>query len=156
MIESQHRIEIGRSPAEVFAALSDVERLPEWQASVIGVTRTTPGALQLGSEFTQTWKTMGRRRQVASRVVAYTPDELIAFAGDAGFLDYYCGFELSATASGHTTLVSRAEFRPHGLWRALQPVLRGELERELGSELAAFQRLVEAGRPLRGPATATS
>ena len=108
MIEVQHRIEIERSPAEVFAMLAEVERLPDWQASVVEARRAARGPLRVGSEFEQTWKAMGRRRRVPSRVAAHKPDELIALAGDAGFLDYYCGFELTPSAAGGTTLASRA------------------------------------------------
>lgn len=144
MIEVQHRIEIDSSPPDVFAYLAEVERLPDWQASVIAVRRATPGPLRLGSEFEQTWKAMGRRRRVPSRIAAHKPDELIAIAGDAGFLDYYCGFELTPTASGGTTLASRSEFRLHGLWKLLQPVIGGELRSELVREIAELKRVIEA------------
>jgi uncharacterized protein YndB with AHSA1/START domain len=152
MIEFQHRIEIDRSPAEVFALLSDVERLPEWQRSVVAVRRITPGLLGAGSEFEQALKAMGRMRHVRTRVVAYRAPELIAFAADAGFADYYCGLELTPVAHGRTSLVSRNEFRLHGLWRIARPMLAAEIRREVVGELGELKRIIEAGRGATLPA----
>jgi hypothetical protein len=154
MIQFQHRIEIDRSPAEVFALLSDVERLPAWQKSVVAVKPVTAGPVRAGSEFDQTWKLMGRRRRVPTRVAAHKPVELVAFAGDAGFADFYCAFELTPAASGGAILISRNEFRLHGLWKLVQPLLAGETRREFAAEIEAFKRLAEGGSSAQ-PATAS-
>jgi uncharacterized protein YndB with AHSA1/START domain len=153
VIEFQINSQINRSPAEVFALLSDVERTQSWQKSVVAVTRTTAGPTRAGSEFEATWKVMGSRR-VSNRVAAYRPDELIAFAGDASFADYYCAYELASTANGGTTVVTRTEFRLHGLWKLAQPLLAGELRRETTAELAELKRLVEATMTASQPAPA--
>ena len=153
MIEFQHTVEINSSPAEVFAVLSDVERVTEWQKSVVDSRKTTSGPVRAGTEYQQTWKVIGTRR-VTSRVAAYRQDELIAFAGDAGIADFYCAFELSSTASGGTHLVTRTEFRLHGLWRLAQPLMGGELRRETANEMEALKRLVEGMRTASQPAPA--
>jgi hypothetical protein len=152
MIQLQHRIEIGSTPSDVFALLTDVERIPAWQQSVIEVTKRTPGAVRVGTVVDQTWKMMGKRR-ASVRVAAYMPVDLVAFAGDAGFADYYCAFELSPTDRG-TTLTARTEFRLHGLWKLLQPLLVGEIRRETAKELATFKGLVEARSAAAQPAPA--
>ena len=143
MIEFEQRVEIDRPPAEVFALLSDIEQFPAWQRSVLFVV-TPLSPLTVGAEFEQLWNAMGRSRRVPTRVAAYRPPELLAFAGDAGFMDFYCGFELIALGSSSTTLMSRNEFRLHSLWRILQPLIRWEMKRELANELTELKRLVEA------------
>jgi uncharacterized protein YndB with AHSA1/START domain len=143
MIQFQHRIQIDAAPVEVFAMLTDLDRIPEWQRNVIEVTKRTPGAVRAGTMAGETLKMMGRR-QASVRVVAYTPVELVAFAGDAGFVDYYCAFELTPVGAG-TSLVGRTEFKFHGLWKLLQPLLAGSMRRETAKELAALKRLVESG-----------
>jgi uncharacterized protein YndB with AHSA1/START domain len=145
MIEVQHRIDIARPVTEVFAMLADLQQLKEWQRAVLEVRRTGDGVLRVGEEFEQTWQIMGRRRHVPSRVAAYRPDELIAFAGDAGFMDYYCGLELMPHA-GQTTLAIRSEFRLHGLWRPLAPMIASEMRKETAKELETFKQIVESGR----------
>jgi uncharacterized protein YndB with AHSA1/START domain len=153
MIEFQHRIDIEGSPSEVFALLADVERISVWQRSVIEVTKRTPGAVRTGTVVEETLRMMGRRR-ASVRVAAYTPVDLIAFAGDAGFVDYYCAFELTPTGSGGTTLIGRTEFRLHGLWKVLQPLMSVAIRRETAKELATFKRLVEAATVAAQPAPA--
>lgn len=145
MIRFQHRFEIEGSPSEVFAALTDLERIPEWQSSVIAVRMQTPGPVRAGTQVMQTIKMAGRRRQGRLSVAAYTQNELVAFAGDVGVADFYCAFELSPRPAGGTILEARTEFRLHGLWRLLRPILGGEVRRETGREIATLKRLVETG-----------
>lgn len=145
MIRFEHRFEIERGPAEVFGVLTDVERIPEWQQSIIAVTKQTPGPVRAGTRVLETLKMAGRRRDGTVDVTAYTPGELVAFSGDVGLADYYCAFELTPRTGGGTVLVARTEFRLHGVWRLLRPVLGSAIRRESGRELATLKRLIEAG-----------
>lgn len=149
MIEFQHRLEVDRTPQRVFALLADVERMPEWQSNVASVVRADDDPVRVNTEFEQRWKFFGRERRVPSRVVAWKEDELLAVSGDAGFADFYCGFELTPLPGGRTQLTSRAEFRLHGLWKLAQPILAGELRREMGAELESLRRLVEHNSEVR-------
>jgi uncharacterized protein YndB with AHSA1/START domain len=144
MIEFEVRTNIARGPAEVFALLRDVEQAPAWQRNIVAATRLTPGETAVGSEFRETLRMMGRTRYASLRVVACRPPEVIAFAGDAGFADYYCAFELTATPDGGTALVSRTEFKLHGLWRLAAPMLGREIKRETGREMLALKSILEA------------
>jgi len=144
MIEILHETEIDSSVEEVFQTLADVDAIPHWQASVIDVTPPASGSLTLGTVFEETAKAVGRKRHVDVRVAMYRPDELIAFSGDAGFMDFYCTYALESTPAGRTRLSSRSEFRLHGGWRLLEPLMRGEVRREVVSEVDALKQLVEA------------
>lgn len=152
MIEFQHRIEIDETPRQVFALLVDLERMPEWQSSVVSVSQIDEGPVRANTEFVQSLKFFGRERPVPSRVTAWKKDELFAVSGDAGFADFYCGFELAALSSGGTVLTTRAEFRLHGLWRLTRPLVAGELRREMAGELDAFKALVERENAAHEPA----
>ncbi len=146
MIEFQQAIEIDRAPSEVFAFLSDVERAPTWQRNVLTVAKTTAGAVRAGTEFHETVKGPAGRVESTVRVAVHRPDELIALAGAPGFADFYCAFELAPTVGGGTRLVSRTEFRMHGLWKLLQPIIARQMRREVASELAALKRVLESAR----------
>lgn len=153
MIRFQHRLEIDRGPGAVFDALTDVELIPQWQSNVIAVSKQTSGPVRAGTQIRQTVKMAGRREANLS-VAAYMPHELVAFSGDVGVADYYCAFELTPRADGGTTVAARTEFRLHGLWRLLRPILGGEIRREMREELAALKRLLEAEQPDVRPAMA--
>ena len=132
----------------------DVERIPEWQQSVIAVTRQTPGPVRAGTRVLETLKMAGRRRHGTVDVTAYTPGELVAFSGDVGLGDYYCAFELTPRGGGGTVLVGRTEFRLHGWWRLLRPLLGSEIKRETRDELMRLKRIVEATAPGTQPVRA--
>jgi uncharacterized protein YndB with AHSA1/START domain len=153
MFQFEHRVEIASSPADVFALLSDMHRAPEWQSSVESVTGPVHASVRAGSEYVQIWRGPLHRREVSVRVAAYRPSELIAFAGDGGFVDFYCAFELSPAARG-CSVVARTEFRLHGLWRLLQPIVAAETKRETAKELAALRAVAEAGSAVTGAAQA--
>lgn len=143
MIEFERQIEIGRSASEVFALLVDPARMPAWQDNVIDSTLLTPGPLRAGSEFMQTWRGPARQHHVLTRIAAFRDGEVVAFAGDAAFMDFYCAFEVAPAPSG-TVLTSRNELRLHGLWRIAQPLVAAMMRHETDNDLSAFKRLIEA------------
>jgi uncharacterized protein YndB with AHSA1/START domain len=142
MIEFQHSIEIDRSPTEVFGFLGDIERMPHWQKGVVAVSRKTAGAVRVGTEFELTVK-KGRNLTARGKVVALQPDALVAFAADTAPMSFYCGFELTPTASGGTHVLGRYEFDLHGPWKLLRPMLAMGAPRETAGELKVMKRLLE-------------
>lgn len=142
MIQFQHGIDIDSSPAEVFAFLGDIERMPDWQDGVVAVSRTMAGPVRVGTEFEMTVK-KGRRLAGRGKVVAYQPHALIAFSADTSPVSFYCGFELSPTAGGGTHVVGRYEFELHGLWKLLRPMIAAGAPRETAGELMVVKRLIE-------------
>jgi uncharacterized protein YndB with AHSA1/START domain len=65
-------IEIGRSPQDVFAFLTDPSNLATWQDAE-EVTPLTPGPVGVGSRLREVHKTLGRRRVEITEFVVYEP-----------------------------------------------------------------------------------
>src|SRR5688572_12479851 len=61
-------------PAEVFAYLSDLDRLSEWQTGVVDARRTSEGPLGVGATATVTRELMGQRIVAPLTITAYEPD----------------------------------------------------------------------------------
>ena len=74
---------IGRSPADVFAALTAVERFPEWliASGIVGVTRADTGPLAVGSRLTIRQVVAGRSSVVAAEITALQPASSFALRG---------------------------------------------------------------------------
>ena len=65
-------IEIARSPADVFAFLTDPSKLALWQDAE-EVTQLTPGPLGTGSRLREVHRSLGKRRVEITEFVVYEP-----------------------------------------------------------------------------------
>jgi uncharacterized protein YndB with AHSA1/START domain len=73
-------IGIRRPPAEVFAMLLDVDRLPDWATTVIATRDLSHQSLQIGCTFRQTVRLVGRQLESEWRVTEFEPPRRIAYA----------------------------------------------------------------------------
>src|SRR4051812_24414266 len=64
-------LDIARPPDDVFALLTDIERLPEWQESAI--TASADGELGVGTVIGEQRRFMGRDIKTTDEVTAYEP-----------------------------------------------------------------------------------
>ena len=71
MIEVEHTLEIARPADEVFGYLTDVARIPEWQASA--EEATLEGELREGAKIREVRTFMGRRAVSTLEVTEYDP-----------------------------------------------------------------------------------
>ena len=65
-------VEIARSAEDVFAYLTDPEKLSTWQVAE-EVAQLTPGPVDRGTRFREVHKTLGIRRVEITEVVVYEP-----------------------------------------------------------------------------------
>lgn len=74
---------IGRSAADVFAALTAVERFPEWliASGIVKVSRADDGPLAVGSRLTIHQVVAGRSAIIAAEIRALTPSTTLALRG---------------------------------------------------------------------------
>jgi uncharacterized protein YndB with AHSA1/START domain len=72
MLVFGHRVEIARSPDEVFAYVTDPAKLASWQDAE-HVEQLTPGPVGPGTRFREVHVAMGRRREELTEVVVHEP-----------------------------------------------------------------------------------
>jgi carbon monoxide dehydrogenase subunit G len=74
---------IGRPPAEVFAALADVERYPEWliASGIVRVERLDPGPLAAGSRLRISQTVAGRSTVLDGSVTVQVPGAAFGLRG---------------------------------------------------------------------------
>ena len=135
-------VDIARSPEEVFAFMTDPDRLPAWQDAE-AVEQLTPGPVGVGTRFRETHKAMGRRRVELTEVVAFEPGRLFHIRVlDGPPVDGRWTFE--PTAAG-----TRLTFTPVAHLSGRKASLNGVVER--GTALV-FRRYHERlRRALEGP-----
>jgi uncharacterized protein YndB with AHSA1/START domain len=104
VITVEHTVEIDRPIAEVFAFLTDVERLPEWQASVSEVDVDVP--VGPGARFRDVREFMGRRAASTLEVTTYEPPRRFSLRVAEGPIAYEIDHKLEEVGDGTSVTFS--------------------------------------------------
>jgi uncharacterized protein YndB with AHSA1/START domain len=147
MIEVDYHVPISRSATDVFAYVTDVERIPEWQhkAGVKKVTKQTPGPLAVGSKFTM-------ERQ-AQRGLATIQAEVTALEAGRRFdfhtidTDGFVGdFATTLTPQGDGTDLHWAVRMqpPNLLYRLLTPLIARTIRTSAETDFVELRKRLEA------------
>jgi uncharacterized protein YndB with AHSA1/START domain len=135
MHEAQGTVEIRRSPAEVFAFLSEGENDRRWRSGVLDIRRKSGHGR--GAIYEQGVKgPFGRRVPADYEITSYEPDRRIGFRAIAGPLRPEGSYELTPAEGGtRVTFALRAE--PRGLAKLMSPMVA----KTMRSEVAQLDRL---------------
>jgi uncharacterized protein YndB with AHSA1/START domain len=143
MIRFAYQETIAASPDTVFALMTDIRRFDEWLG--MDGRPTDEGAVTVVSTFDSTGKLGPFTVDSRGEVTAYDPGRAFGFRLTApGSFDFTVDLRLEPDGSG-TRLDGRGTFSGHRMWRLLEPVLRGELQKGEAAEARRLRKLVEAG-----------
>jgi carbon monoxide dehydrogenase subunit G len=142
VIHIELTVEIARTPVEVFALLSDVERLPEWQTSA--VEAHTEGPLAQGSHITEKRRLLGREVDSELEVIAYEPPKRLTLRSLGGPVRFTVDHELVGQGGG-TRLTLVAEAEPGGLMRFTGPMVARTAEQQFRQDFDRLKELLESG-----------
>lgn len=142
MIRIELTFEIARAPEDVFELLSDIERLPEWQASAVEAHADEP--LGEGSRVTEKRRLLGREVDTELEVVACEPPQRLTLRSLGGPVEFTVDHELTAHGGG-TQLKVIAAAEPGGLLRLTEPVLARKAEQEFRRDFDRLKELLESG-----------
>ena len=135
MLRADLTIVIARSVDDVFAYLTDVEKLPEWQGSV--VSSRTDGPLREGSRIVEQRSLLGHEAETELEVTAYEPGRRFALRTLRGPVDLTIDHDLEQ-AGEETRLHVTATGKPGGLLRFAGRVVEAKARHELQRD---FERL---------------
>lgn len=143
MITVEKGVTIGRSPAEVFAFVSDQTNGPKWQRGLTDVRRTTDGPIGIGTRHTFERTMMGRRMDGSNEYTRYEPDKLVGFAW-TGPMPGQASYVVEPAGMDGTRLVARLEMQGQGLLRLAEPLLAAGLNRDVEANLESLKYLLES------------
>ena len=83
MARIERQVEIHRPPPEVFALLTDLDRLPEWATIVVGTRDVSELPLREGCTFRQTLRVLGREVESDWRVTELDAPRRVAYEAAA-------------------------------------------------------------------------
>jgi uncharacterized protein YndB with AHSA1/START domain len=135
-------IEIDRPPEAVFALLTDVGRLPEWQGSA--VSAEAEAAVAEGTRIRETRRFLGRDFRIVQEVTAYDPPHRFDFRSVEGPLPLRVSHTLEPSGGG-TRLDAVGEAKPRGMLRFAAAGGAKAAEAEFRKNFERLKQLVETG-----------
>lgn len=144
MIEFMIETEIERPVADVFAYVTDPERLATWQSNTVSAAQEGDGPLGLGTRLREVHRAGGRELKSLVEVSEYEPDRAFALHVVEGALPVDARITLEPTESG-TLMRFGAHGQPTGALRLAQPLLRRTLKRQFAGHCATLKQVLENG-----------
>jgi carbon monoxide dehydrogenase subunit G len=141
----ERRAVIGAPPAEVFAYLSDLDNLAEWQTGIVSARRTSDGELGLGSTASVARELMGQRMEAPLTVTAYDPPRHLAIGSEVSGVKALATLDLAPDAEGTATdLAFAMEIRGSLLTAFMEPMIAAAAGGDIDASLARLQaRFIE-------------
>jgi uncharacterized protein YndB with AHSA1/START domain len=136
-------------PNEVFAFLTDLDRLADWNAIMTGVV-DRPETLAAGAEWVVEFKAMGNRWRSRSRVEEYdAARRVFAYRSctDDGNPSYAIWrWEVEAAPEGESRVTVSWDLNPATFWRRvlLARIRARQLRREVPASIDALARTLQA------------
>jgi uncharacterized protein YndB with AHSA1/START domain len=137
-------IEVGRSPAEVFAYVTDPSTMHEWQQGCVSGHMDAP-TTQVGSKCTTIRNIGGREREVTTEITEYDPPRRWADRGIDGPLRAIVAVTVEPRAEGsQSRLTIELDFTGHGIGKLLVPlVVRRQAAREMPENMRRLKQRLE-------------
>jgi uncharacterized protein YndB with AHSA1/START domain len=133
-------IEVSRPPEDVFAWLTDVERLPRWQKSLLDAR--ADGPFQKGARIVEKRSLFGREAETELEVTALEAARRLTLKTVRGPVDLEVDHRLEPNGTG-TTLQVTAAGRPKGALRFAGPAVAAGARQELKRDFERLKALLE-------------
>ena len=142
MLRIDVTLEIARPPAEVFAALVDLERVPKWQESAL--ESRSDGPLEEGARIYERRRAMGREIENELEVTGFEPGRRLTLKAVEGLVPFSVDHQLlEQDGGGATFLHVIAEGNPGSFMKLAEPMLRRHAERELRGDFERLKQQLE-------------
>jgi carbon monoxide dehydrogenase subunit G len=139
------QLEIARPREEVFAFLTDVDRVRDWQPATEEVRRETEGPTAVGTSYVQVLRLLGKRIESRIEVTALEPPSRLSISSTGGPVDFSVTHLLDASPTG-TRLAVDGEGTARGVFKLGEGAAVKAGERELRKSFERLKALLESGR----------
>jgi len=145
-MELEQTIEIARTPADVYAfvATDHAENHPRWDPAISDMRQDTPGPVAVGTEFSLNRKMMGRKTPMKIRVTKMDPERELDFEV-TGPMQMEMTMLMEPAGEGGTSFTMHFKAQPRGLSRAMEPMMRVQMGKEMGRTQLRIKEMVESG-----------
>ena len=139
-------VEIARSPADVFAYVTDVSRQSEWQVGLSRAKVEGDGPVGVGTRITHTRRMGPRDRTITVEVTEHDPPRSFAVRGIDGPIRPAVDFTVDSLDDGARSRVSVSlDFSSHGFGKLVAPLARRQMRTEMPASHRLLKQLLESG-----------
>jgi hypothetical protein len=138
-------IEIGRTPEEVFAYVTDPSRFGEWQKGVVSGSEEGHG---VGARCIMTRRIAGSERTSTSEVTEYDPPRRWAIHGIDGPIraDVSVVVEpVSGDSAQRSRVTLQLDFQGHGFGKVMAPFVTSQARKEVPISCHKLKERLEQG-----------
>ncbi|HEX7197576.1 MAG TPA: SRPBCC family protein [Candidatus Limnocylindria bacterium] len=142
----ERRAVIGAPPSEVFAYLSDLNNLADWQSGVVEARLTSDGEMGVGTTAIVARELMGQRMEAPLTVTDYDPPRRLAIGSEVSGVRANATLDLAPVADGEATdLAFAMEIRGSLLTGFMEPMIASAAGGDIDASLQRLQARFSAG-----------
>ena len=142
----ERRARVDAPPEELFAYLSDLANLPEWQPGIVSAEITSGDELGIGTTARVVRDLMGQRIEAPMTVTAYEPPSRLAIRSEVSGVKATAELDLTPADGAATDLVFAMEIRGSFITSFMEPMIAGAAGGEIDASIARIQgRFVKTG-----------
>jgi uncharacterized protein YndB with AHSA1/START domain len=143
MLTAESEIVIDRPVEDVFAFMTDVDRVPMWMTSVIESRQSPAGRIGVGTQYEHTVKFLGKRFTTRARTSECVPPRRLVFVTVDRRFEMEATVTLDPKGSG-TRVREIVRGDAKGFFKVAEPVLVRAFQRHLDGSFADLKDLVES------------
>ena len=141
----ERRAVIGAPPAEVFAYLSDLENLAEWQMGVKSARPTSEGEMRVGATALVARELMGQTIEAPLTITEYDPPTRLAIGSEVSGVKAHGTLDLAPTSDrAGTDLTFAMEIRGSMLTAFMEPMIASAAGGDIDASLKRLQERFSA------------
>jgi len=140
VVRVELRVQIARQASDVFALLTDVERVPDWQASAVESHADEP--IAEGVRILERRHFLGHDAETELEVTVFEPGRRFALRTLRGPVKLSIDHELEERDGGTSVHVT-AEGKPRGLMRLAAPAVTARVRQELKRDFERLKAILE-------------
>jgi uncharacterized membrane protein len=141
MVKAEMAVHIDRPVGEVFAYMSDLTNVPEWN-SMIEEASASESPIKIGTQVHLRQRVLGRRLDTTMTIVEHEPNKRIAYSFDKPLAGR--GIETYEPEDQGTRLVQVMEAEAGGFFRIAEPIAARIFQRQQQANLEAVKEILEA------------
>jgi uncharacterized protein YndB with AHSA1/START domain len=146
MITKETSIEVNRPVEQVFSAMADATKQPQWDPGLLEARLTPDGPVRVGTKITEVRKFMGRTSENTGEVIEFEPDTRIIRKSVESPMTVMGTITFAATPKG-TKVSWRWDLQFSGFSGLLGPLIANSMKKGAESSLRGLKDHLEKGVP---------